>query len=497
MANILETLFGPDKTPGGKPGKVGEAMATAQAVVRQVPIVGGIATALPEFFQNPQNFLDDYGRPDLLSLLVPQHRDARQAERETMAQVQRLETTRREADFAKEFLFGPNSGMSPAEGAQRGREMGLNETMLGSLQNRDYAQGQQAKGARDTAQALGYPAEVAQHITPEQIPGVFNTAVDNARADASAAAANDRANRRLSLAEGAAARRAAREAAAATGGGGAAAGPGGAMPLKTASERNGFRNLTDLRRRLRKNEVPDWAVPQAKSIVKTKNGQQAYNLLTQIGQTSRPSTPTQIMSNPAFKDASERVRAAQAARAGLADLERQVLTPDGAGIDPTLFSPAMAAFLPDSAAGQSLVLSMLGEERGGAKQNAISTAAKNLGDYVLRMTGKVSNVNELERLKTVAPTANEATGLLFQRKMAAFDRALAREAAIAEREAESIGMGMESGKWRETIIRDEYDGILRDLVRDLTEAESDPEAQPVGPLSPEEMAELERYRANR
>jgi hypothetical protein len=507
MASLMETLFGPDAKPGGQPGLVGKAgnavwngtgelpegagfLETLGKSLGNIPhMLTDIAVKNPlEILKNPASALNDRGEVSLTRLLFPDFR------RETVKQDQQRAKVRDAYAQAQvvntyEKLVEGVFGQPGAQSAEEGMAAGLPPAEAERAAQRD-AQGEEQLGAaRSAAQKFGLPEEMAGFVTPDNALSTYNTLTDTkraedaaAKAEARAARAEGRANTRLSLAT----KRAAQQAS-------GVAAPG----RTTGAERQGQADVKMLKRLLRKGQVTEDLKPEAREAVRAKSGRQAYNILSQTIGTQRTSSPAQIMSNPAFREASDRKRAAEAARGGLVAAERAAMTPDGAGIDPTLFSPAMAALLPDSAWGQSVALGLLDDQQAARKQNLISTNAKNLGDYVLRMTGKVSNVNELERLKTVGPTGNEASGLLYQTKIAAFDRALQREAEIAARESEAIGSGMQSGDWRSTLITSDYEASVRELAEDLAEAEQDAGNQPDGPLTPEELAEMEKYRANR
>lgn len=340
--------------------------------------------------------------------------------------------------------------------------------------------------------------------------------------------------------------------------------PGRQMPSvggvegKTVSERNGIRDLAALRRQLRKGQVPEYLRESAKSALQAKSGRLAYDVLMRTStsltpkdtdwsaaatryiqspnfQKLQPDRQTAlaeavakgdktylnfvmpkleagdmgmadaIMSNKSFIEANDRSKKAATTIGEIRNVERMAMTPTGEGIDPSLFSPLMAATLPRDADWLSVALNLgFNEEFGTRKQALISTADKTVSQYILDMTGKVSNVNELNRMRNVAPTGNEASARQFQAKLNAFNAAVKREAETAAREAEAIGESIETGNWRGMLpkgleygLRSERDESIRQLNADLAAIESDPDLQPDVPLTPQEQAELERYNANR
>lgn len=332
----------------------------------------------------------------------------------------------------------------------------------------------------------------------------------------------------------------------------------GGVEGKTVSERNGIRDLAALRRQLRKGQVPEYLRESAKSALQAKSGRLAYDVLMRTStsltpkdtdwsaaatryinspnfQKLQPDRQTAlaeavatrdktylnfvmpkleagdmgmadaIMSNKSFIEANDRSKKAATTISEIRNVERMAMTPTGEGIDPSLFSPLMAATLPRDADWLSVALNLgFNEEFGTRKQALISTADKTVSQYILDMTGKVSNVNELNRMRNVAPTGNEASARQFQAKLNAFNAAVKREAETAAREAEAIGESIETGNWRGMLpkgleygLRSERDESIRQLNADLAAIESDPDLQPDVPLTPQEQAELERYNANR
>jgi hypothetical protein len=476
--------------------QVGDLGLDVGKAVVDIPMA--LVSAIPEFTKDPEVFMRG-GRADPGALLSRDYRTRKKADLTAAREFEKMQQTASAMDWVNS-LFGPTSGMSPAESKEFAISQGASPAMAEAAQRRDYVMSQDEAANRAAALASGQLPEVARIADRHsaQQAGQTRFASDRQIQEIGAQGAETRRNQGNQFGLSKALTSLRHQNRLAEIGAGSAGQPAGAeaggLPIKTSSERNGLRNLKDLRIRLKKGLIPEQLKNDAQAILKSKNGQQAYNMLTGLSHTDRPMGAREILKDPSYRDAAERARAAKAAIAGVAAVEEAAFTPDRSGVDPSLFSPALSLMLPDSAATQSVALGLLDEQTGARKQNLISTAAKNVGDYVLRMTGKVSNQNELERLKTVAPTGNEASGLLFQTKAMAFKRALEREAEIAEAETEAIGSGMVAGDWR---FRSEYDANLRQLNEDLAEAEQDASNQPDGPLTPEELAEMEKYRANR
>jgi hypothetical protein len=274
--------------------------------------------------------------------------------------------------------------------------------------------------------------------------------------------------------------------------------PGG-IP-STGAERRDQKNVEALRQALAANAIPEASIPLAQSAVDAGSGSLALQVLTQSGYAAGRRDSSRVLQDKGFVEARNRANNAAKTLETMRSVQQVASTPDGAGIDPSLFSPAMALTLPEDADRLSVALSVMNPDFAQRKQALMSTAGKASQQYILDMTGKVSNVNELNRIRNVAPNGNEASGALFVSKMRAFNSALQREQQTAEREAQAIAEAIRNGDWKGTLpggiaagLQAERDASLRQLADDLSSATTNPDLHSDAPLTEAERQDLEKY----
>lgn len=199
---LMDVLFGADGV-GGQPGVVGNAVnavgsagADAAKTLAKLPLT--LATLPTDFLKNPSVFFGDGPRGiDLAAVFDKDYRKFKEADIKAQDDARHLLRQAQGVNAAQAIiqdLFGPNSGMSPAEGAQQAIAMGVPESMARAAQQRDYADSRNAQIVRELLVPVlrEVPPEIlaATDFTPNQAVGSI-IAANNADAQAARQAAQD------------------------------------------------------------------------------------------------------------------------------------------------------------------------------------------------------------------------------------------------------------------------------------------------------------------
>ena len=139
--------------------QVGDAGLDAAKTVAQLPLT--IATLPTDFLKNPEVFMGGPRGVDVAAILSKDYRKQKAADIQGARDYEKLRQQASGVDWAQKLFFGPTSGMSPAEGAQAAQAAGIPQNMARLLQQRDYAESQAEKEARDAATASGMLPQVA------------------------------------------------------------------------------------------------------------------------------------------------------------------------------------------------------------------------------------------------------------------------------------------------------------------------------------------------